>query len=218
MEAIRHVFHTLDPDQMIGTFIGIPVANPLAYAARTRATPSSIDGLNLARVFPGDPEGTLTRRLAHHLLALVERLIGPTISSSISTVVAPEKNALARHLRDLTDVDQSSAEEAARHRSLRLWLIPARPLQRRNCPPRYSHARHRTTGRAGCGPTDVATYTTASQPPAFKRIVPVSHRTASTAPRQTIDLSPPPAASSALRCVSTTSLPARSSANHRRRR
>src|SRR3954452_6692732 len=77
MEAIRQVFDALDPDRMTGVFIGIPVANPLAYAARSRATPSQVDGLNLARVFPGAPDGTLTRRLAHHLLALVERLIGP---------------------------------------------------------------------------------------------------------------------------------------------
>ena len=35
-----------------------------------------MDGLNLARVFPGDAGGTVTQRLAHHLLCLVERNVG----------------------------------------------------------------------------------------------------------------------------------------------
>ena len=76
MEAIRTVFSGLDPSAMRGTFCAIPIANPLAYAARTRATPAAVDGLNLARVFPGSANGTLTQRLAHHLLALVERHVG----------------------------------------------------------------------------------------------------------------------------------------------
>ncbi len=57
MDAIRRCFAELDPKEMTGAFVGIPVANPFAYEARVRATPSSYDGLNLARVFPGDPAG-----------------------------------------------------------------------------------------------------------------------------------------------------------------
>ena len=75
MEAIRQVFATLDPATMRERSSD-PVANPLAYAARTPATPAPLDGLNLARVFPGSARGTLTQRLAHHLLALVERNVG----------------------------------------------------------------------------------------------------------------------------------------------
>jgi predicted deacylase len=43
----------------------LPVASPLAYAAGTRFTPP--DGVNLARVFPGDPQGSPTERLAAFL-------------------------------------------------------------------------------------------------------------------------------------------------------
>jgi predicted deacylase len=198
MEAIRHIFHRLDPQAMTGTFIGIPVANPLAYASRSRATPAHVDGFNLARVFPGDPNGTLTRRLAHHLLALVERLVGPDDlfidlhSGSADVAFAPMIG-----IRDLSHVDQSATEEVARRFGLaRLWLIPDSPgpfnaeTARRGIPTLGTE----TTGRAGCDPADVATYTTGLHNLlACKRIVP----TLSSPPRydgplrQTIDLLAP---------------------------
>jgi predicted deacylase len=179
MEAIRHTFHSLDPRQMTGTFIGIPVANPPAYVGRSRATPASIDGLNLARVFPGDPEGTITRRLAHHLLALVERLIGPDDlfidlhSGSADVTFAPLIG-----IRDLSNVDQSASEEDARHFGLsRLWLIPdsSGPFNAETARRGIPTLGTETTGRAGCNPTDVTTYATGLHNLlAFKRIVPSS--------------------------------------------
>jgi uncharacterized protein len=45
-----------------GTIVAVPCANPLAYESRTRNTPN--DMLDLNRVFPGDPDGTLTPQLA----------------------------------------------------------------------------------------------------------------------------------------------------------
>jgi predicted deacylase len=51
----------------VGAFKGrvkvVPVSNPIAFAARSRTTPT--DGKNLARVFPGAPDGTVTERIAH---------------------------------------------------------------------------------------------------------------------------------------------------------
>ncbi len=47
----------------------VPVCHEAAFAADSRTSP--IDGGNLARVFPGDPDGTATARLAHHLLTEV---------------------------------------------------------------------------------------------------------------------------------------------------
>lgn len=68
--AIFRLAATLDPAELEGTLILVPVANPPAFSAGTRTGPA--DGVNLARVFPGDPEGTLSLRLAH---ALVEALL-----------------------------------------------------------------------------------------------------------------------------------------------
>lgn len=65
MAAVRDVYRELDPWEMRGTFIGVPVCNPPAFAARSRTSP--IDGLNLARVFPGQADGTISQQIAHTL-------------------------------------------------------------------------------------------------------------------------------------------------------
>lgn len=61
--AIRRLLNELDADAMAGTIRAVPIANPIAFAHGTRSTPT--DGLNLARVFPGDAGGSVTPRLAH---------------------------------------------------------------------------------------------------------------------------------------------------------
>lgn len=45
-----------------GSIVVLPVANPLAFAGRSRHTP--IDSLNLNRVFPGDDGGWVSEKLA----------------------------------------------------------------------------------------------------------------------------------------------------------
>src|SRR5262249_37769848 len=50
------------PTALRGRVLMLPCANPLAYQANTRHTP--LDMLNLNRVFPGDPAGWFTERLA----------------------------------------------------------------------------------------------------------------------------------------------------------
>jgi predicted deacylase len=65
VQAIHEIFHQLDPDEMSGLFLAVPVANVPAHWAVSRHSP--VDFLNLARIFPGRPDGTLTERLAHHL-------------------------------------------------------------------------------------------------------------------------------------------------------
>ncbi len=55
----------------IGTLLLIPIAHPPAYTARTRRSP--LDGLDLNRVFPGDPAGSITERIADYMCT---RLLG----------------------------------------------------------------------------------------------------------------------------------------------
>ncbi len=68
--AIQDLFEELDPEEMAGSFIGVPVLNGPAFAAATRE--GVWDHLNLARVFPGSAGGGPSQRLAHafqaHLL------------------------------------------------------------------------------------------------------------------------------------------------------
>ena len=62
IEVVRQVVTQLDPAQLRGSILAMPVANPLSFEAQTRNVP--IDMLNLNRVFPGDPDGWLTEQLA----------------------------------------------------------------------------------------------------------------------------------------------------------
>lgn len=69
-EAVRRVLQQIDPDQIAGTIVGVPVANPYAFEAGKRVTPA--DGLNLNRIMPGDGAGSLTEQLAARLAAVLD--------------------------------------------------------------------------------------------------------------------------------------------------
>lgn len=69
-EAVRRVLKQIDPDELTGTIVAVPVANPYAFEAAKRVTP--IDGLNLNRIMPGDAEGSLTEQLAAKLAGILD--------------------------------------------------------------------------------------------------------------------------------------------------
>lgn len=60
--ATRMLLRHLRGASFRGTVRAVPVSNPPAFAARQRCSP--VDGANLARVFPGAADGTLTQRIA----------------------------------------------------------------------------------------------------------------------------------------------------------
>ena len=162
MEAIRLVFDALDPTRMRGTFVGIPIANPFAYEARARIAPLHIDGLNLARIFPGDPDGSPSRVLAHALLEFVlANLTADDIFLDFHSGSADAAYGTLIGFRDIPGPATAAAEEAARHFGIdRLWRIPDSPG-----PFNAETARRgivtlgtETTGRAGCDAADVATF------------------------------------------------------------
>jgi uncharacterized protein len=53
------------PDELRGTVVLIPVANPPAFAAHRRRNP--VDEMDLNRAFPGKLDGTVSERLAYRL-------------------------------------------------------------------------------------------------------------------------------------------------------
>ena len=65
VEAIHRIAAKVSPEEIRGTLLMVPVCNVAAYATATRNSP--VDGLNLARVFPGSETGTLTQQIAHWL-------------------------------------------------------------------------------------------------------------------------------------------------------
>ena len=66
LEAAARLGRTIDPGDLAGQMVIVPSCNPIAFKTRSiYITP--IDGLNLNRQFPGDPNGTYTRALADWL-------------------------------------------------------------------------------------------------------------------------------------------------------
>ena len=61
--ALREVVLDLDPADLAGSIVAVLTANPAAFAARSIYV-NPLDGRNLNRVFPGDPVGTASQRLA----------------------------------------------------------------------------------------------------------------------------------------------------------
>ncbi|MFG2129217.1 succinylglutamate desuccinylase/aspartoacylase family protein [Streptomyces sp. NPDC048751] len=68
IDAAARLANLLEPDEVRGQVVICPVANPPAvYQGRLNVSP--VDGVNINRVFPGDPDGSPTERLAAWLFA-----------------------------------------------------------------------------------------------------------------------------------------------------
>ena len=63
--AAMKIARELTPDMVTGRIILIPSLNFPAARAATRLSP--LDGMNMNRAFPGDPEGSATSQIAHFL-------------------------------------------------------------------------------------------------------------------------------------------------------
>jgi predicted deacylase len=67
--AIRNLAQKLNPSDVQGRIIFTPSLNLPAALAGTRCSP--MDGLNLNRVFPGDPNGSITVKIAHYISSVL---------------------------------------------------------------------------------------------------------------------------------------------------
>ncbi len=73
-EATQVVFQLnreIDFNNLNGRVIMVPIGNPLAHRAQSRSTPEIYDGKNLAREFPGNPNGSVTQRIADKIWKLI---------------------------------------------------------------------------------------------------------------------------------------------------
>jgi predicted deacylase len=64
-EVIHSLRGRIVIDELAGTLLLVPMANALSFEAGTRSTP--LDMINLNRVFPGNPRGTVSEMLANAL-------------------------------------------------------------------------------------------------------------------------------------------------------
>ncbi len=70
IEAACRLASALDPASIAGSVVVVHVANPPAFFGRSIYV-GPLDNKNLNRVFPGDPEGTASDRIAHVLFTNV---------------------------------------------------------------------------------------------------------------------------------------------------
>ena len=67
--AAMKLARELTPDRVSGRIILIPSLNFPAARAATRLSP--LDGMNMNRAFPGEPEGSVTSQIAHYLTTVL---------------------------------------------------------------------------------------------------------------------------------------------------
>ncbi len=85
--ALRRVVLELDPAGLSGSIVAVLTANPPAFAARSIYV-NPLDRKNLNRVFPGDPAGSASERLAAWLEA---------------NVIAPSELFIDMHCGDMNE-------------------------------------------------------------------------------------------------------------------
>jgi len=62
IEMVRRVLHDLNPDNLAGSVIGVPIVNLQGFRRASRYLP---DRRDLNRYFPGNPTGSAASRIAH---------------------------------------------------------------------------------------------------------------------------------------------------------
>lgn len=103
IEVVRRVMYDLEPDQLAGAVIGVPIVNLQGFRRGTRYLP---DRRDLNRFFPGNPEGSLASRIAHSFFteiierceALVDLHTGSFHRTNLPQIRADLRNADVVHL------------------------------------------------------------------------------------------------------------------------
>jgi predicted deacylase len=129
MEAVRRLIGAVDTDSLAGTVVAFPQCNPLALTARSRTTPASRGGRNLAREFPGDAAGDPTRRIAAAIWEMVtEACTADGLVIDLHSGGQHFAYASLAGVRDVAGPAGARARLAARAMMLdNLWLMDATP-------------------------------------------------------------------------------------------
>ena len=109
--AVGRFMRSLDTDALSGTVVAVPIVSPAMFAGRA-AFVSPADGKNPNRCFPGNPDGTYSEQLAHHIFT---ELIAPS-----DALVDVHGGDLVEALEPFTLHDESPVGERARAMARRL--------------------------------------------------------------------------------------------------
>lgn len=78
IEVIRRILERLDPSEMNGNLIAVPVSNPVAFGRLTRSTPDESDNADLNRAYPGQHTwiaDQLAATITHQVLEQADALL-----------------------------------------------------------------------------------------------------------------------------------------------
>ncbi len=104
--ALMRLAQSLSPDDINGRLIILPALNAAAVAESSRVSP--LDGLNLNRAFPGDPDGGPTAMLAH----FVESVLLPECDAAIDLHSGGKASVFATCTLAQLDGDNGDANRA----------------------------------------------------------------------------------------------------------
>ncbi|HLW46602.1 MAG TPA: succinylglutamate desuccinylase/aspartoacylase family protein [bacterium] len=155
--ALWEVCEALPPSSLSGVLVALPRCNPWAFAAGSRTTPVDIDGVNLARTFPGNAAGSPTERLAASLFAFVVRARPALFLDLHSGGVRYRFSPAVAYRRGLGDPERSRA--AVRAFGVRnLWLGRDHPgtFNAETARRGITTVGNEMTGAGGCLEEDVA--------------------------------------------------------------
>lgn len=71
IEVIRRILEQIEPGNLSGTLIALPVQNPLAFRASTRMT--FLEEIDANRTFPGKADGGTSERISYTLLKIASK-------------------------------------------------------------------------------------------------------------------------------------------------
>jgi predicted deacylase len=105
--AMLNLVKRLDPGQMRGNLIAVPVVNRIGFELQDRG--SKIDGKDISRLFPGNPSGSVSEQVAHVYFEEVIRKANVMIDFHAGARVAYERYVLFTEEKDpdnLTEIEQ----------------------------------------------------------------------------------------------------------------
>lgn len=104
IEGLRRFMAAVDHQSLRGSIVAVPIVNVTSFRARSPfVTPE--DGKNLNRCFPGDPDGTFSEVLAHHVF---HELIEPS-----DALIDLHGGDLVEALEPFTLYDESPVQDRA---------------------------------------------------------------------------------------------------------